>query len=97
MGVLPIAVLLNGVLLNAVLLSGVDANVNSGGLPAVCGVDVVGASGAGAKEILMGLQQDVVAGAGPGLLRCDVAVAVYFGIEEEIDGGPARSAGDAMR
>ncbi len=71
------------------VLRAVDADVNVGDLPAVGGVDVVGACRGGAEQVVGGPQQDVVAGPRPGLVGDEAVALVKARVVEEVERLPA--------
>ena len=71
------------------VLGSVHADVDVGDLPAVGGIDVVGARGRGAEQIVRRPQQDVVAGARPRLVGDQGVGQVKGRVVEEIERVPA--------
>ena len=76
--------------------AGVDANLDVGRVPPVGRVDVAGAGGGDAHQVLQRPQQHVVAGPRPGLVEEDLVGTVEVGVVEEVDRRPAPPGGHAV-
>ena len=74
----------------------VGSDVNVGRLPAIGGIDVVGAGRGHADEIGQSPHQDVVARPRPRLIEIELVILVDVGVVEIVEGLPALSGPDAV-